>query len=147
MKAPAFSLLADNGETISLDQFKGQNLVIFFYPKDDTPGCTKESCGFSENLTQFKKLNTAVLGVSRDSIASHQKFKSKFNLAFPLLSDSEETMCKAYEVLGEKMNYGKTYIGVIRSTFLIDEEGNIAHSWRNVKVDGHVDEVLKFCLQ
>ena len=140
-KAPAFSLSADNGDTLSLKDFKGKKLVIYFYPKDDTPGCTAESCGFRDNLKDFDKLGAAVIGVSKDSVKSHVKFKEKYDLNFPLLSDENGDMCTAYGVWVEKSMYGKKYMGIERSTFIIDENGKIEAIWRKVSVTGHVDEV------
>ena len=139
--APDFSLPADDGTTLSLRDFKGKKLVLYFYPKDDTPGCTTESCAFRDNLPLFEKLGVAVLGISKDSVASHTKFKTKFNLTFPLLSDEKGTTCEDYGVWTQKSMYGKTYMGIERSTFLIDAHGKITRIWRKVSVDGHVDEV------
>ncbi len=139
--APDFSLPADGGNQVTLSSFKGQKLVIYFYPKDDTPGCTTESCGFNDALNAFKKLNTAIIGISKDSVAKHDKFKAKYKFDFPLASDEESDVCERYGVWQEKSMYGKTYMGIERSTFLIDENGKIAHIWRKVKVPGHVDEV------
>jgi peroxiredoxin Q/BCP len=140
-KAPNFTLPTDGGGKVSLKDFKGRKLVVYFYPKDDTPGCTTESCAFRDNLPAFEKLNVAVLGVSKDSPASHDKFKKKFQLNFPLASDEEGSMCEDYGVWVEKSMYGKKYMGIERSTFLIDEQGKITQIWSKVKVDGHVDEV------
>jgi peroxiredoxin Q/BCP len=139
--APAFSLPTDGNGKASLSDFKGRKLVIYFYPKDDTPGCTTESCGFRDSIEQFNDLGIAIVGVSKDSVKSHDKFKKKYELNFPLISDEEGTMCEAYGVWTEKSMYGKKYMGIERSTFLIDEKGKIARIWRNVKVPGHVDEV------
>jgi peroxiredoxin Q/BCP len=140
-KAPTFSLPADGGKTVSLDNYKGQKVVLYFYPKDDTPGCTKESCGFNDALPDFEKLNTAVIGVSKCSVAKHDKFKAKYGFNFPLVSDENGTLCEDYGVYKEKSMYGKKFMGIERSTFLIDESGKIAAIWRKVKVDGHIDEV------
>ena len=140
--APDFSLPRDGGGTLSLADFKGKTLVLFFYPKDDTPGCTKESIGFSEALADFDAAGAAVVGVSKDSAASHDKFVKKHGLGVPLLSDDGSTMCEDYGVWAEKSMYGKTYMGIERSTFLIDGSGKIVRVWRKVKVPGHVDEVL-----
>jgi len=140
-KAPSFKLPGDGGSEISLAQFKGQKVVLYFYPKDDTPGCTTESCAFRDNLKEFEKLNTQIIGISKDSPKSHDKFKTKYKLNFPLASDEDGKTCEAYGVWTEKSMYGKKYMGIERSTFLIDEQGKIEHIWRNVKVDGHVDEV------
>lgn len=141
--APKFSRPADNNKTMSLSDFAGRKLVIYFYPKDDTPGCTTESCSFRDNFRAFEKLGVAIVGVSKDSIKSHVKFKTKFNLNFPLLSDEEGTMCEDYGVWVEKSMYGKKYMGIERSTFLIDENGKIIALWRKVSVEGHVADVQK----
>ncbi|MEI6805628.1 MAG: peroxiredoxin [Myxococcaceae bacterium] len=134
MKAPAFKEQAD---------YKGQWIVLYFYPKDDTPGCTREACGFQDLSKIFHEHNAVILGVSRDNAESHQEFKKKYKLEFPLLSDPDLSLHKAYGAYGEKTSYGKTSMGVIRSTFLIDPQGNIAKVWPNVKVDGHVEKVLE----
>ncbi|MGC4114690.1 MAG: thioredoxin-dependent thiol peroxidase [Myxococcales bacterium] len=141
-KAPKFKLVSDDGQEVQLSDFAGQKVVLYFYPKDNTPGCTREACDFRDKLSEFKKKGVAVLGVSRDSTASHQKFKQKFDLTFPLLSDPETKMLEAYGAWGEKVMYGKKVTGIIRSTVLLDEEGKIAKVWPKVKVDGHADEVL-----
>ncbi len=141
-KAPHFSGPDENGATISLDQFKGQKLVLYFYPKDNTPGCTTEACDFQENMTQFNNLNAAVVGVSRDSQAKHQKFKERYGLNFPLIADEEGEVCQAYGVWVEKSMFGKKYFGIQRATFLINEEGVITHVWPKVKVSSHTQEVL-----
>jgi len=140
--APLFSLESDEGEEINLADLKGKNVVLYFYPKDDTPGCTIEAQDFTKKIADFEKLNCVVLGVSRDGINSHCRFVEKYNLAFNLLADESGELCKSYEVLGEKSMFGKKYIGINRSTFLIDKLGKIAHIWRSVSVKGHVDEVL-----
>ncbi|MFN3233921.1 MAG: thioredoxin-dependent thiol peroxidase [Gammaproteobacteria bacterium] len=142
-KAPNFSVMSDEGKMISLSDFKGKKVVLYFYPKDNTPGCTKESCGFNESLSKFEKHNVVVLGVSKDDVKKHQKFKEKYGFQFNLLADTEGELCKAYGVLAEKNMFGKKYMGIVRSTFLIDENGNIEKEWRKVSVPGHVDEVLK----
>ena len=139
--APDFTLPRDGGGAITLSDLKPKNVVLNIYPKDDTPGCTKESCGFSEALPAFNKMNTAILGVSKDSVAKHDKFKAKYNLQFPLASDENSDMCENYGVWKEKSMYGKTYMGIERSTFLIDENGKIEQIWRKGKVPGHVEEV------
>ena len=139
--APDFTLPTDGNGEITLSNLKGQKVVIYFYPKDDTPGCTKESCGFSEALPAFNKMNTAIIGISKDSVAKHDKFKAKYNLQFPLASDENNDTCERYGVWKEKNMYGKKYMGIERSTFLIDENGKIAQIWRKVKVPGHVEEV------
>ncbi len=140
--APSFSLKSDEGAEISLNDLKGKNVVLYFYPKDDTPGCTIEAQDFTKRIADFEKLNCVVLGVSKDGVASHCRFVEKYNLAFNLLADETGEVCKAYEVLGEKSMFGKKYIGINRSTFLIDGLGKIAHIWLSVSVKGHVDEVL-----
>jgi peroxiredoxin Q/BCP len=140
--APDFSLPDGNGKSVSLNDFKGKNLVIYFYPKDDTPGCTKEACDFRDNLARLKKSGAAVIGVSRDTVKSHAKFASKYDLPFPLLSDEEGEMLKAYGVWQKKSFMGKTFMGIVRTTFLADGKGAIRKVWEKVKVEGHVDEVL-----
>jgi peroxiredoxin Q/BCP len=140
-KAPDFSLPADNNSTISLSDYKGQWIVIYFYPKDDTPGCTTESCSFRDHRKDFEKLGAQIIGISKDSIKKHDKFKAKYDLNFPLVSDENSDMCERYGVWVEKSMYGKKYMGIERSTFLIDKKGNIAQIWRSVKVPGHVEDV------
>ncbi len=140
--APAFSTLSDSGDTVGLDQFKGQQVVLYFYPKDDTPGCTQESKDFTSLQQQYAEANTIILGVSRDSVESHAKFKEKYGFNFSLLADTDESICTAYGVIKEKNRYGKMVLGVERSTFLIDAEGNLKHIWRNVRVAGHAEAVL-----
>ena len=140
-KAPDFNLPTDGNETVKLSDFKGRKLVLYFYPKDDTPGCTTESCNFRDSLADFNALNTAVVGISKDSIKKHDKFKAKYELNFPLISDENGDMCERYGVWGEKSMMGKKYMGIERSTFLIDENGKIEQIWRKVKVDGHVADV------
>lgn len=141
-KAPDFTLPTDGAGEITLSSLKGKKVVVYFYPKDDTPGCTKESCSFNENLSHLNKLNTQVIGISKCSVAKHDKFKSKYDLTFPLASDENSDVCEQYGVFKEKSMYGKTYMGIERSTFLIDENGVIEQAWRNVKVPGHVDAVM-----
>lgn len=140
-KAPDFTLPTDGDGEITLSSLKGQKVIIYFYPKDDTPGCTKESCGFNEALPAFEGANTKIIGISKCSVAKHDKFKAKYNLSFPLASDENSDVCENYGVWKEKSMYGKTYMGIERSTFLIDEQGNIAQIWRKVKVPGHIEEV------
>ena len=140
-KAPDFTLPDQDGKTVSLKSLKGKQLVLYFYPKDDTPGCTKEACGFRDSLKAIEKINTVVLGVSMDNAVSHQKFIKKYSLPFPLLCDEDGTVSKAYGVYKLKNMYGKTYWGIERSTFIIDETGKLKTIFRKVKVDGHVDEV------
>jgi len=142
-KAPAFTLPIDEQSSISLSDYAGQMVVLYFYPKDDTPGCTKQACGFTENLSQFNNVNATVIGVSKDSIAKHAKFTAKYNLAFPLASDEHGTTCEDYGVWKEKSMYGKTYMGIERTTFLIDGDGTIQHIWSKVKVPGHIEDVLE----
>ena len=141
-KAPDFSLATGDGEHVRLSELKGQAVVLYFYPKDDTPGCTKEACGFESSLTQFSKTGVTVLGVSADSAASHQRFAKKYSLTFALLSDPDFSISKLYGVYKEKSLYGKTYWGIERTTFLIDELGRISGIFPKVKVDGHIEEVL-----
>ena len=140
-KAPSFLGLIDENEHLSLDSFKGKYLVIYFYPKDKTSGCTVESQDFRDHLKKFKEMNCEVVGVSRDSIKSHKSFQEKESLNFPLISDPDENMCNAYGVMKEKSMYGRKYMGIERSTFLIDPDGNIIKEWRGVKVPGHVEDV------
>lgn len=146
-KAPEFDLPATGDRHIALSALKGYPVVLYFYPKDDTPGCTTESCNFRDSMNIFEKNGIIVLGVSKDSIKSHEKFKQKFELNFPLLSDENLETVKAYESWVEKSMYGKKYMGIDRSTFLIDQDGKIAQIWRNVKVPGHAEEVLNAALE
>lgn len=139
--APLFSLLSDEGE-ISLSDLRGKNVVLYFYPKDDTPGCTIEAQDFAKRNADFEKLNCIILGVSKDDVESHCKFISKYKLNFNLLVDSDGEVCERYGVIKEKSMFGKKYLGIDRSTFLIDKLGKISHIWRSVKVNGHVEEVL-----
>ncbi|MFK7794491.1 MAG: peroxiredoxin [Gammaproteobacteria bacterium] len=141
-KVKNFKLPSTGGKIISLNELKGNNIVVYFYPKDNTPGCTKESEGFRDAMKKFTRLNTIILGVSRDSIKSHENFKSKLDFSFDLLSDSEEKLCQQFDVIKEKNMYGKKVMGIERSTFLIDDKGVLRQEWRKVKVDGHVEEVL-----
>ena len=142
-KVKNFQLPATGEKTIKLNDLKEQNIVLYFYPKDNTPGCTKESENFRDNIKKFSKLNTVILGVSRDSIKSHENFKAKLDFSFDLLSDSEEILCQQFDVIKEKNMYGKKVMGIERSTFLIDTKGILRKEWRKVKVDGHVEEVLQ----
>ena len=142
-KCPKFNAKSTGELTISNKDFIGKNLVIYFYPKDSTPGCTTEGQEFRDNFKIFKKLNTEILGVSRDSIKSHENFKSKQSFQFELLSDPDEKVCKAFDVMKLKSMYGRQYIGIDRSTFLIGTDGKVIKEWRSVKVPGHVDEVLE----
>ncbi|ATE71480.1 peroxiredoxin [Lysobacter capsici] len=141
-KAPALSLALSSGETVALKDYAGQWLVLYFYPKDSTPGCTTEGLDFNALLPKFKKLGATVLGVSRDSIKSHQNFCAKQGFKFDLVSDKDETLCNAFGVIKEKSLYGRKYLGIERSTFLIDPKGVIVQSWRPVKVAGHAQAVL-----
>ena len=141
-KAPDFTLPRDGGETVKLSQFKGKPLVLFFYPKDDTSGCTKEAVEFSAKLEAFHRAGAEVVGISPDSVKSHDKFRDKHSLTVTLLSDEDKQVLEAYGVWAEKSMYGKKYMGVERSTFIVGKKGKIARSWRKVKVPGHVDEVL-----
>jgi len=140
-KAPGFSLSTQSGQTVSLRSLKGKQVVLYFYPKDDTPGCTKEACGFRDSITAIERVNTIVLGVSMDDADSHQKFIKKYGLPFTLLCDEDGTVSKAFGVYKKKNMYGKTYWGIERSTFIIDEAGKLKAIFRKVKVDGHIDEV------
>jgi peroxiredoxin Q/BCP len=140
---PALKLPATGDQTIDLKDLRGSNVVIYFYPKDSTPGCTTEGLDFAANHAKFKKANTVILGVSRDSVASHEKFKAKQNFPFDLLSDTDEVACGIFDVIKEKNMYGKKVMGIERSTFLINEQGKLVKEWRKVSVKGHVDEVLE----
>ena len=142
-KVKNFQLPATGDKTINLSEMNGSNVVIYFYPKDNTPGCTLESEGFRDNTKEFSKLNTIILGVSRDSVKSHENFKSKLDFSFDLLSDTEEKLCQQFDVIKEKNMYGKKVMGIERSTFLINDKGVLKNEWRKVKVDGHVEEVLE----
>lgn len=143
-KAPSFLALVDENEKLSLDNFKGSYLVIYFYPKDKTSGCTIESQDFRDFKNKFARKNCKIVGVSRDSIKSHKSFIEKELLNFPLISDPDETMCNAYGVMKEKSMYGRKYMGIERSTFLIGPDGLLIKEWRGVKVPGHVEEVYNF---
>ena len=142
-KCPKFSAEATNQQTISNKTYEDKNVVIYFYPKDSTPGCTTEGQEFRDNYKKFKKCNTEILGVSRESIKSHENFKSKENFPFELLSDQDEKVCKAFDVMKMKSMYGRQYMGVDRSTFIVNDKGKIIKQWRAVKVKGHVQEVLE----
>ncbi|MGD0311207.1 MAG: thioredoxin-dependent thiol peroxidase [Acidimicrobiales bacterium] len=141
-KAPAFTLPDQDGKKVSLKDFAGRQVVLYFYPRDDTPGCTKEACQFNDNLHAFSRAKVAVLGVSADTAEKHQKFRSKYGLTFPLLTDADHAVGEAYGAWGEKTLYGKKSIGVIRSTFLIGADGKIVRPWYHVKADGHAAKVL-----
>ena len=141
--APDFTLPTDGGGEVTLSALKGKKVIIYFYPKDDTPGCTKEACGFRDALPDFTKVDAEIIGVSKDSIAKHDKFKAKYELPFTLASDGDGAVCEAYGTWVEKSMYGKKYMGIDRATFLIDENGVLQAEWRKVKVPGHVDAVLE----
>ena len=141
-KAPTFSLPSDSGERVSLADLKGKPVVLYFYPKDDTSGCTVEACEFRDSWGAVKRSGAVVLGVSPDPIGSHQKFKQKYSLPFPLLADEDHAVAEAYGAWGEKSMYGKIFLGILRTTVLIGSDGRIAKVWRNVRVDGHAEEVL-----
>lgn len=141
--APVFTLSDTTGKTVKLSDFKGQKVLLYFYPKDDTPGCTTEACDLRDNFAAVKKAGVTVLGVSPDDEQSHQKFTAKYKLPFQLLCDTDHQVAEKYGAWGEKKNYGKSYMGLIRSTFLIDEKGKLAQIWRNVKATGHVAKVLE----
>lgn len=141
-KAPDFTLLTDTEKKLSLKDMRGKKVVLYFYPKDSTPGCTQESCDFRDSYSSLQKQGVEVLGVSKDSAKSHTKFKEKYELPFPLLVDDNKEVCEAYGVMQEKSMFGKKYMGIVRSTFLIDEKGKIQQIWRKVKVKGHVEQVL-----
>ena len=142
-KVPAFSLPATGDREISLADCKGKNLVLYFYPKDSTPGCTTEGQNFRDKIHTFRRRNTTILGVSRDSLKSHENFRAKHKFPFHLLSDADEKLCKLFDVIKEKNMYGRKVMGIERSTFLIDDEGVLRREWRKVKVPGHVEEVLE----
>lgn len=141
--APAFTLPRDGGEQVSLADYAGQAVVLYFYPRDDTPGCTKEAIGFTEMADEFTAANTVVIGASKDSVKKHDKFREKHGLGVVLVSDEESDLCETYGVWVEKSMYGKTYMGIERATFLIGPDGKIAQIWRKVKVPGHVEAVLE----
>ena len=141
--APDFALPSDAGETIKLSDFRGKRVVLFFYPKDDTPGCTTQACGFRDNYLQIEERNATVLGISPDGVKSHQKFKTKFDLPFILLADEQHAVAEAYGVWGEKSMYGKKYMGITRSHFVIDEQGRIADAQVKVSPQESVERALK----
>ena len=140
--APDFKLPTDGGKTLSMQDLKGQNVVLYFYPKDDTPGCTREACSFRDNLPRFSSKDATILGVSRDSSESHDQFKAKFQLPFTLVSDVDGKLSEGYGVWVERERDGKKFMGINRSTFLIDKKGIVRKEWRGVNVDGHSEEVL-----
>jgi peroxiredoxin Q/BCP len=142
-RAPDFSLAADDGSTFSLAEQRGKQVVVYFYPKDNTPGCTTEAKDFHDRLAEFEAANTRVVGISPDSIKSHCNFRDKYGLGFRLLSDDDRMVLEAYGAWGEKKMYGRSFMGVIRSTFLINEEGDLKAVWPKVRIKGHVEEVLE----
>ncbi len=139
---PDFTAQATSEQTVSLSELQGKNVVIYFYPKDSTPGCTTEGQNFRDAITEFEAANTVIFGVSRDGMRAHENFKAKQSFPFELISDPDEALCKLFDVIKLKKNYGREYMGIERSTFLIDAEGVLKQEWRGVKVKGHVDEVL-----
>lgn len=143
-KAPAFKLKNDEGKTVTLSEFAGKKVILYFYPKDNTPGCTTEACDFRDNIKSLQSKGFVVIGISKDSVESHQKFKAKYELPFMLLADEEKTVLDKYGVWKEKNMYGKKVMGIERTTIIIDEEGKIMKIFPKVKAEGHVAEVLKF---
>ena len=143
-KISNFKAKSTNENEFILKDFQDRLLVLYFYPKDNTPGCTQEGIDFSNNYRKFKNLNTEIIGISKDNIKSHENFKKKYKYKFDLISDEDEKICKMFDVIKEKNMYGKKYMGIERSTFLIDKKGKLVKEWRKVKVKGHVEEVLKF---
>ena len=141
-QAPTFTLPDQDGNPVSLDDFKGARVLVYFYPADDTPGCTKEACQFNDNLASFQAAGVPVIGVSPDDAASHQRFRNKYGLRFPLLTDADHSVMDAWGACGEKTRYGRTSVGVLRYTFLLDEQGLVEHVLHNVKADGHAAKVL-----
>ena len=141
--APDFTLATDGGGTTALGALKGRKIVLYFYPKDDTPGCTKEACAFRDEIAAFGGLNAEIIGVSKDTVAKHDKFKAKYDLPFTLASDADGAVCERYGTWVEKTLYGRKYMGIERSTFLIDEKGKVRRVWRKVRVPGHVETVLE----
>lgn len=143
-KAPDFKLENQDGEVVSLSQHKGKNIVLYFYPKDMTPGCTTQACAFRDQYSEFNDLNTVILGVSPDPIEQHQKFIDKHDLPFPLLADTENEVAKLYDVWKLKKMFGREFYGIERSTFIIDAEGILRQEWRRVRVKGHIDDTIKY---
>ena len=141
-KVPSFSSILDDGSNLKSNDLKGKYVVIYFYPKDSTPGCTKEGEDFRDLYKEFKKHDSLIFGVSRDSVVSHEKFKKKYNFPFSLISDEDESLCNIFDVIKEKNMYGRKYMGIERSTFLIDKKGKLVHEWRKVKVKDHAQKVL-----
>ncbi|WP_374702954.1 thioredoxin-dependent thiol peroxidase [Peribacillus deserti] len=144
IQAPDFTLEANDGRKVSLSDFTGKNVVLYFYPKDMTPGCTTEACDFRDRHDEFGKLDTVILGISPDPVGRHEKFIEKYGLPFLLLADEKNEAAKAYDVWKLKKNFGKEYMGIERSTFIINKEGKIVKEWRKVKVQGHVDNALQY---
>jgi len=142
-KAPEFSGPTDSNQILNLNDLLGKKVVLFFYPKDMTPGCTNEACNFRDYYKEFLNVNSEIVGISKDSIRRHKNFKQKFKLPYSLVSDESNSICEAYGVWKEKKNYGKTYMGIVRSTFLINEKGQVTAIWRNLRVKGHVAKVLE----
>ncbi len=142
-KAPAFSLKATDGKTVKLSDFKGKTVVLYFYPKDDTPGCTKEACAFRDRLSEIQALGAVVLGVSADDVAKHVAFTEKYSLNFPLLADTDHAVCEKYGAWREKNMYGKVSMGIQRSTYIIGPDGKVARLWKKVSVDGHDEQVIE----
>lgn len=140
---PEFSLPATGDQTLALSDFKGKNIALYFYPRDNTPGCTQEGIDFQAKLADFEKANTVVLGISRDTVRKHENFRAKYDYTFDLLADVDETVCLLFNVMRDKKMYGKDVRGIERSTFLIDADGVLVKEWRKVKIEGHVDEVLE----
>ncbi|HTZ34314.1 MAG TPA: thioredoxin-dependent thiol peroxidase [Methylomirabilota bacterium] len=143
-KAPDFNTTDENGKEVALKDFRGKTVVLYFYPKADTPGCTKEACGFRDTYKQIQKTGVVLLGISKDTAASQKKFKDKFHLPFPLLADAEKKIANLFGVLKEKNMYGKKTIGIARTTFVIGPDGKIQHIFNNVKAEGHAEEVLEY---
>lgn len=143
-KAPEFTLKDKDGNDVSLSDFRGKKVVLYFYPKDNTPGCTRQACGFASAYEEFKNINAVVIGISKDSISSHEKFAAKYNLPFILLSDQERQAIEAYDVWQEKKNYGKVSMGVVRTTYIIDEDGVIEKVMKKVKPDTNAAEILEY---
>lgn len=143
-KAKNFTLPSSSGKDVTLEDYRGKNIVLYFYPKDSTPGCTKQACAFKDNIEDFSSLNTVILGVSKDSMKRHHNFIEKYGLPFELLSDEEGSVCEDYGVWQLKKMAGREYMGIVRTTFLIDTEGNIVKEWQKVKVKDHIEEVLNY---
>jgi len=141
--APDFTLTDDSGEAVTLSSFRGKPVILYFYPKDDTPGCTKQACGLRDSYAEYEAHGAVILGVSPDDAGSHARFKEKYSLPFTLLADPDRTVAEAYDVWREKTNYGKTSMGIVRSTFVIDADGNLVKAFYGVKPDGHAEKILK----